>query len=121
MAENLPHNTYNPKMSPLFAFKSYHVEHASCIDEVTDLVTDFTQNGDSPMNAVTYIRIDVLFLLGNNTKIHVFSLKKLIFNYFCIYAYCNFIFIEFVTLQIKLAWNYILLRIDVESRFNSAI
>ena len=32
-----------------------------------------------------------------------------------------FMYMRFVTLLIKIAWNYILLRIDVESQFNNAI
>ena len=36
----------------------------------------------------------------------------------CIYACCDFIFMGFVALLIIKAWNYVLLRIDVKTKFN---
>ena len=57
------------------------------------------------MNAVTYIRINGLFHLhGNKAKLHVFSHFLLLLH---TRIHCrNLIFMGFVTLLIKLAWNY---------------
>ena len=79
-------------MSHLFAFKSYLVQHillsnTQCHVLMSSLtLTDFYTERRLPIYAVTYIRIDGLFLLlGNKAKVHGFFLSKN--EYFIAFAY----------------------------------